>query len=190
MHGADLLGTEGWPSGEGLCIHHQQLLQLRPAPPPFRAANANADGLALADQYDEPLATLEPVVLGIYEHARKLASADFFAAVAEVNAARRHLGAFDPSVDARPLLAAARERGVPMVLLDVAAKDAAAVYRHKLVLSRPDQHAAWRDDHVPADPLALVDLVRGALVQPAAEFVGGACTSIWPQDGYSRQFER
>ena len=70
---------------------------------------------------------------------------------------------FDPAVDARPLLAAAREWGVPMILLDVvAAKDAAAVYRHKLVLSRPDQHVAWRGDQLPADALALIDLIRGA----------------------------
>ena len=97
---------------------------------------------------------------------------------------------FDPSVDVGPLLAAARERGLPMALLDVAAKDAEAVYRHKLVLSRPDQHVAWRGDHVPADPLALVNLVRGASVQPASDCVAGPVTSIRVQDGYSRQFER
>ena len=44
---------------------------------------------------------------------------------------------FDPTVDAGRLLAAARQRGMPRVLVDVSAKDAAAVYRHKLVLSRP-----------------------------------------------------
>ena len=43
--------------------------------------------------------TLEPVVLAIYEHARRLTSADFFAAVAEVNAARRQLGAFFSACD-------------------------------------------------------------------------------------------
>ena len=69
---------------------------------------------------------------------------------------------FDPAVDAGPLLAAANKRGVPMALVDVAAKDATAVYRHKLVLSRPDQHVAWRGDKVPANALALVDLIRGA----------------------------
>jgi hypothetical protein len=37
----------------------------------------------------------------------------------------------------------------------------------ELVLSRPDQHVAWRADDVPADPLALVDLVRGAGVREA-----------------------
>ena len=90
---------------------------------------------------------------------------------------------FDPAIDAGPLLAAAGKRGVPMVLVDVSAKDAAAVYRHKLVLSRPDQYVAWRGDDVPADPLVLVELVRGDLVQPAAEFADGAYTSIRPQGG-------
>ena len=33
----------------------------------------------------------------------------------------------------------------------------ATLYRHKLVLSRPDQHVAWRGDAAPADALALVD---------------------------------
>jgi hypothetical protein len=36
------------------------------------------------------------------------------------------------------------------------------LYRHRLVLSRPDQHVAWRGDALPADPLALVDRIRGA----------------------------
>ena len=38
--------------------------------------------------------TLEPVILTIYEHACRLTSADFFAAMSVVNAARRQLGAF------------------------------------------------------------------------------------------------
>ena len=43
--------------------------------------------------------TLEPVTMHIYEHARRLTSADFFAAVAEVNIARRQLGAFFSTCD-------------------------------------------------------------------------------------------
>jgi hypothetical protein len=29
-------------------------------------------------------------------------------------------------------------------------------------LSRPDQHVAWRGNALPADPLALIDRIRGA----------------------------
>lgn len=43
--------------------------------------------------------TLEPVTLAIYEHARRMTSADFFAAVAEINTARRQLGAFFSTCD-------------------------------------------------------------------------------------------
>ena len=31
-----------------------------------------------------------------------------------------------------------------------------------LVLSRPDQHVAWRGNAAPAEPLSLIDHVRGA----------------------------
>ena len=41
-------------------------------------------------------------------------------------------------------------------------REASQLYRHKLVLVRPDQHVAWRGDAEPADTLDLVDLVRGA----------------------------
>ncbi|MBV8889584.1 MAG: FAD-dependent oxidoreductase [Alphaproteobacteria bacterium] len=68
----------------------------------------------------------------------------------------------DPKTDAAPLMAAAAERCLPLKLLDVAAPDAAALYDRKLVLSRPDQHVAWRGDELPADPAALIDLIRGA----------------------------
>ncbi len=72
----------------------------------------------------------------------------------------------DPAVPVEALLDAAALRGVPMTLLDLDAPDAAALYPEKLVLSRPDQHVAWRGQAVPADPRALVDLVRGAAPQP------------------------
>ena len=65
-----------------------------------------------------------------------------------------------PTVDG--LLAAAADRGLPLQLLDVVANTAATVYDTRLVLSRPDQHVAWRGDVQPADPLALIDRVRGA----------------------------
>jgi 2-polyprenyl-6-methoxyphenol hydroxylase-like FAD-dependent oxidoreductase len=69
----------------------------------------------------------------------------------------------DRGVAVEPLLEAAAARLVPLKLLDLVCDEAASVYKQALVLSRPDQHVAWRGDHVPADPLALIDLVRGAL---------------------------
>jgi hypothetical protein len=35
-------------------------------------------------------------------------------------------------------------------------------YERRLVLVRPDGHVAWRGDASPADPLAVIDRVRGA----------------------------
>jgi 2-polyprenyl-6-methoxyphenol hydroxylase-like FAD-dependent oxidoreductase len=68
----------------------------------------------------------------------------------------------DPSADTRPLEEAAARRGMPLAVLDVKSAEAPALYRHALVLSRPDQHVAWRGDRAPTDPLALIDRVRGA----------------------------
>ncbi len=68
----------------------------------------------------------------------------------------------DRTLDPRPLLAAAQARAVPLAVLDVAAPEAASLYPHKLVLSRPDQHVAWRGDALPADPVSLIERIRGA----------------------------
>jgi 2-polyprenyl-6-methoxyphenol hydroxylase-like FAD-dependent oxidoreductase len=67
----------------------------------------------------------------------------------------------DPGVDVSSLVAAARQRRVPLVVLDVESREAAGLYTTKLVLSRPDQHVAWRGDACPGDPVALIDLIRG-----------------------------
>jgi 2-polyprenyl-6-methoxyphenol hydroxylase-like FAD-dependent oxidoreductase len=67
---------------------------------------------------------------------------------------------FDPALDVSPVLAAAAARGVPLQVLDVRTNE--PVYAEKLVLSRPDQHVAWRGNAVPRDPLALIDRIRGA----------------------------
>ena len=53
---------------------------------------------------------------------------------------------FDVGVDVAPLMSAAAQAGVPVALLDVRAADVINVYRHKLVLNRPDGHVAWRGD--------------------------------------------
>jgi len=68
----------------------------------------------------------------------------------------------DPAIDVSPLTAAARERGVPLAIVDVDSTEASGIYTKKLLLSRPDQHVAWRGEACPQDPLALIDLIRGA----------------------------
>jgi 2-polyprenyl-6-methoxyphenol hydroxylase-like FAD-dependent oxidoreductase len=72
---------------------------------------------------------------------------------------------FDQAVEVSGLVAAAAQRGLPLVVCDVVAEEAEALYPHKLLLSRPDQHVAWRGDKLPDDPIALVDRVRGAPVR-------------------------
>ncbi|HYG43312.1 MAG TPA: FAD-dependent oxidoreductase [Bordetella sp.] len=70
---------------------------------------------------------------------------------------------FDPAIDAAPLQRAARARGLPLAVLEADRRDPrAAVYRHALLLSRPDQHVAWRGDALPADPDGLVARLCGA----------------------------
>jgi 2-polyprenyl-6-methoxyphenol hydroxylase-like FAD-dependent oxidoreductase len=68
---------------------------------------------------------------------------------------------FDPATDVAPLELAARERKVPLTVLDVE-RPRDSCFDHALVLSRPDQHVVWRGDHLPPDPLAVIDQIRGA----------------------------
>jgi 2-polyprenyl-6-methoxyphenol hydroxylase-like FAD-dependent oxidoreductase len=68
----------------------------------------------------------------------------------------------DRSVKVDRLVEAASRRGVPMTVLDLDAEANAVLHPRALVLARPDQHVAWRGDHVPVDPLRLADLIRGA----------------------------
>ncbi len=66
---------------------------------------------------------------------------------------------FDRSTDTSGMTEAAAHRGLPLRVLDVDPVDA---FHQKLVLSRPDQHVAWRGDAVPENPLTLIDKIRGA----------------------------
>jgi 2-polyprenyl-6-methoxyphenol hydroxylase-like FAD-dependent oxidoreductase len=76
---------------------------------------------------------------------------------------------FDAGADVGALASAACDRGVPLKILDLE-RPADGPYREALVLSRPDQHIAWRGERQPADPLALMDRIRGA--SPAAAQAG------------------
>jgi len=68
---------------------------------------------------------------------------------------------FDSTAEVAALELAARSRGVPLKVLDLE-RPPGACFQDALLLSRPDQHVAWRGDRLPADPLALIDRVRGA----------------------------
>ena len=70
------------------------------------------------------------------------------------------LGADPPDADG--IARAAASRGVPLRTADLPDPAIAALYERRLVLVRPDGHVAWRADAAPADPLALIDRVRGA----------------------------
>ena len=69
----------------------------------------------------------------------------------------------DPAAQVCGMVEAAAKRKLPLSILDVDDSVALPLYRHNLVLVRPDQHVAWRGDEAPVDPMKLIDLVRGAL---------------------------
>jgi hypothetical protein len=56
---------------------------------------------------------------------------------------------------------AAKARGVPFSVTDIADPSIAAIYGASLVLVRPDGHVAWRGDVAPDDAGRLIDRVRG-----------------------------
>ena len=73
---------------------------------------------------------------------------------------------FDPTLDVGPLVAEGARQGLPLTVLDIGGNlgaDGPGVYAsHPLVISRPDQHVAWRGSAVPADAVRLVARLRGA----------------------------
>lgn len=68
----------------------------------------------------------------------------------------------DNTIDTTPLQRAAQARGMPLRVVDVSGPDVKDVYAEHLVLSRPDQHVAWRGNTLPDDPGHLLDMLRGA----------------------------
>ena len=65
-------------------------------------------------------------------------------------------------VDAVKLIDAALSRGVPLQIHDIDNATLADIYLNRLVLVRPDGHVAWRGDTPPSDPVAVIDIIRGA----------------------------
>jgi len=68
---------------------------------------------------------------------------------------------FDRRADVSVFLSGAAAAGVPLALLDLEAEEAPDAYRHRLVLSRPDGHVAWRGDEPPTDPRGLIERICG-----------------------------
>jgi 2-polyprenyl-6-methoxyphenol hydroxylase-like FAD-dependent oxidoreductase len=68
---------------------------------------------------------------------------------------------FDQSVEAEPLLEAARKSGVPMELLDVHVDVPPEPYRHAMYLCRPDIHIAWRGNASPSHPEEVIAALTG-----------------------------
>jgi 2-polyprenyl-6-methoxyphenol hydroxylase-like FAD-dependent oxidoreductase len=68
---------------------------------------------------------------------------------------------FDWAQDVTALEAAAYSRRLPLRVLNVQ-RPVNGIFPDALVLSRPDQHVAWRGNIPPTDPLALIDRIRGA----------------------------
>jgi hypothetical protein len=65
----------------------------------------------------------------------------------------------DPTLDVRPLLEEANARGIPLKVVDITGESAKHIYQEALVLSRPDQHVAWRGNALPHDLDALLNLI-------------------------------
>ena len=59
---------------------------------------------------------------------------------------------FDLEVNIDGIIEAAARRAVPLVVVDVDSSDAADLYPCNLLLSRPDQHVAWRGNKSPENP--------------------------------------
>jgi 2-polyprenyl-6-methoxyphenol hydroxylase-like FAD-dependent oxidoreductase len=72
------------------------------------------------------------------------------------------LGFGAEATEAAPFLEAAKTRKVQITFTAIAEPSIAALYERRFVLVRPDGHVAWRDDRIPADPLRVIDVVRGA----------------------------
>jgi 2-polyprenyl-6-methoxyphenol hydroxylase-like FAD-dependent oxidoreductase len=87
-----------------------------------------------------------------------------------------HLGIDPPVPDG--FVVAAAQRNLPLQVEMIAAAAVHAAYQARLVLVRPDGHVAWRNDELPKDAGAVLDVVRGALArQKVTEVVKGGGVS-------------
>ena len=65
--------------------------------------------------------------------------------------------------DTTALEAAAQQRGLPLKIVDIRERKARELWERDLVIVRPDMMVAWRGAHPPAEPLDVIDTIRGAV---------------------------
>jgi aromatic ring hydroxylase-like protein len=70
------------------------------------------------------------------------------------------MGSYAPP--AAPLVATARQRGIPLTVVDIELPEGRNLYESDLALIRPDQHVAWRGDEIP-DAGELLTRVTGGI---------------------------
>jgi 2-polyprenyl-6-methoxyphenol hydroxylase-like FAD-dependent oxidoreductase len=68
---------------------------------------------------------------------------------------------FDTHSNVSSFMRAAELRGVPFKVVELDDAHVRTAYGNNLVLVRPDGFVCWRSDAIPADPLAVIDMVRG-----------------------------
>jgi len=78
---------------------------------------------------------------------------------------------YDPKVAIAPLIEALRGNRVPIEIVDVPGNGGASPSGHRLLLSRTDQHIAWRGDALPSQPEKLVNTLIARDRRPLAAAV-------------------
>jgi hypothetical protein len=71
---------------------------------------------------------------------------------------------FDTRLHVSPFVQAAEQRNVPFKVVELQRPEVKSCYGSKLVLVRPDGFVCWRSDKVPANPLGVIDRVRGEVI--------------------------
>jgi hypothetical protein len=70
----------------------------------------------------------------------------------------------DTRLHVSPFVRAAEQRNVPLKVVELKRPEVKSCYGSKLVLVRPDGFVCWRSDKVPANPLGIIDRVRGEVI--------------------------
>ena len=60
------------------------------------------------------------------------------------------------------VIALAEAIGLPFEVIHLDDPRMRDLYERRFVLVRPDGHVAWRGEELPADPIQIIDQVRGA----------------------------